>query len=70
MVPSPKEAVGKRGVEALEDWSTRAGDDTDLFVFSLLRRMDWRRHCETLLKRRTKNEGFIPTVTRHGMATG
>ena len=28
----PKEAVGKRGVEALEDWSTRAGDDTDLFV--------------------------------------
>ena len=30
----PKEAVGKRGVEALEDWSTRAGDDTDLFVFS------------------------------------
>ena len=24
----------KRGVEALEDWSTRAGDDTDLFVFS------------------------------------
>ena len=30
----PKEAVGKRGVAALEDWSTRAGDDTDLFVFS------------------------------------
>lgn len=30
----PKEAVGRRGVRALEDWSTRAGDDTDLFVFS------------------------------------
>ncbi|KFI91234.1 phosphoglycerate mutase family protein [Bifidobacterium saguini DSM 23967] len=29
-----KEDVGKRGVEALEDWSTRAGMDTDLFVFS------------------------------------
>ena len=26
----PKEAVGKRGVEALEDWCTRAGGDTDL----------------------------------------
>ncbi|NMM98226.1 histidine phosphatase family protein [Bifidobacterium olomucense] len=30
----PKEHVGSRGVEALMDWSTRAGDDTDLFVFS------------------------------------
>jgi 2,3-bisphosphoglycerate-dependent phosphoglycerate mutase len=29
-----KEAVGARGVEALQDWSTRAGDDTDLFMFS------------------------------------
>ena len=34
MVPSPRKLWGKRGVEALEDWSTRAGDDTDLFVFS------------------------------------
>ena len=24
----------------------------------------------TSVKRRTKNEGSIPTVTRHGMATG
>ena len=30
----PKEEVGRRGVEALLDWSTRAGEDTDLFVFS------------------------------------
>lgn len=30
----PKEHVGARGVEALLDWSTRAGEDTDLFVFS------------------------------------
>jgi 2,3-bisphosphoglycerate-dependent phosphoglycerate mutase len=30
----PKEAVGERGVQALEDWSSRAGMDTDLFVFS------------------------------------
>lgn len=30
----PKEAVGRRGVEALKDWSSRAGMDTDLFVFS------------------------------------
>ncbi|KAA8817948.1 histidine phosphatase family protein [Bifidobacterium rousetti] len=30
----PKEHVGTRGVEALEDWSARAGSDTDLFVFS------------------------------------
>lgn len=30
----PKEHVGARGVEAIEDWSTRAGDDTDLFMFS------------------------------------
>lgn len=29
-----KEHVGERGVEALRDWSTRAGTDTDLFVFS------------------------------------
>ncbi|PLS25649.1 histidine phosphatase family protein [Bifidobacterium imperatoris] len=29
-----KEHVGERGVEALRDWSTRAGMDTDLFVFS------------------------------------
>lgn len=30
----PKDHVGERGVEALNDWSTRAGLDTDLFVFS------------------------------------
>lgn len=30
----PKEHVGSRGVEALSYWSTLAGDDTDLFVFS------------------------------------
>ncbi|MBW3080654.1 histidine phosphatase family protein [Bifidobacterium saguinibicoloris] len=30
----PKEHVGERGVEALLDWSTRAGDDTDLYMFS------------------------------------
>ena len=29
-----KEHVGKRGVEALNDWAMRAGTDTDLFVFS------------------------------------
>ncbi|WP_241520191.1 histidine phosphatase family protein [Bifidobacterium catulorum] len=29
-----KTSVGSRGVAALEDWSGRAGDDTDLFVFS------------------------------------
>ena len=28
------EAVGRRGVAALEDWAHRAGGDTDLFVFS------------------------------------
>ncbi|NMM94456.1 histidine phosphatase family protein [Bifidobacterium oedipodis] len=30
----PKEDVGRRGVEALHDWSTRAGADTDLYIFS------------------------------------
>ncbi|MBT1160881.1 MULTISPECIES: histidine phosphatase family protein [Bifidobacterium] len=30
----PKEHVGARGVAALDDWAHRAGDDTDLFVFS------------------------------------
>lgn len=30
----PKSHVGERGVDALRDWSTRAGDDTDLYVFS------------------------------------
>ena len=30
----PKSHVGRRGVEALNDWATRAGNDTDLFVFS------------------------------------
>lgn len=29
-----KEAVGARGVAALDDWAHRAGDDTDLYVFS------------------------------------
>ncbi|MDY4677830.1 MAG: histidine phosphatase family protein [Bifidobacterium tsurumiense] len=29
-----KEAVGARGVEALQDWGSKAGDDTDLYVFS------------------------------------
>ncbi|VUX32159.1 bifunctional RNase H/acid phosphatase [Bifidobacterium catenulatum] len=30
----PKEEVGRRGVEALNDWAFRAGRDTDLYVFS------------------------------------
>lgn len=30
----PKGAVGERGVEAIDDWSHRAGPDTTLFVFS------------------------------------
>ena len=30
----PKEEVGRRGVEALNDWAFRAGSDTDLYVFS------------------------------------
>ena len=30
----PKEAVGARGAQAVEDWARRAGDDTDLYVFS------------------------------------
>ena len=30
----PKSEVGRRGVAALRDWSTRGGDDTDLYVFS------------------------------------
>lgn len=30
----PKKVVGKRGCEAIEDWASRAGEDTDLFVFS------------------------------------
>lgn len=29
-----KQAVGERGCEAIEDWASRAGEDTDLFVFS------------------------------------
>ena len=29
-----KSAVGERGVAAINDWSTRAGDDTDLYIFS------------------------------------
>ena len=30
----PKAEVGRRGVEALTDWSSRGGEDTELFVFS------------------------------------
>ncbi|KFI45176.1 histidine phosphatase family protein [Bifidobacterium biavatii] len=30
----PKAHVGARGVEAINDWAHRAGDDTDLFIFS------------------------------------
>ena len=30
----PKVAVGCRGVEALLDWASRGGDDTDLYMFS------------------------------------
>ena len=30
----PKANVGTRGVDAIMDWAYRAGDDTDLFVFS------------------------------------
>ena len=30
----PKTEVGRRGVEALMDWSSRGGEDTELFVFS------------------------------------
>ncbi|MBM6699869.1 histidine phosphatase family protein [Bifidobacterium pullorum subsp. saeculare] len=30
----PKADVGRRGVAAIEDWAFRAGDDTDLFLFS------------------------------------
>ena len=30
----PKREVGKRGVEALNDWASKAGEDTDLYVFS------------------------------------
>ncbi|OZG62900.1 phosphoglycerate mutase [Bifidobacterium hapali] len=30
----PKAHVGARGVEALNDWAHRAGNDTDLYVFS------------------------------------
>ena len=30
----PRREVGKRGVEALNDWAYRAGSDTTLFVFS------------------------------------
>ena len=33
-VREPKEEVGRRGVEALNDWAFRAGSDTDLYVFS------------------------------------
>lgn len=29
-----KEAVGIRGTEAVLDWASRAGEDTDLFIFS------------------------------------
>lgn len=29
-----KEHVGRRGMEALNEWSTKSGGDTDLFVFS------------------------------------
>lgn len=30
----PKQNVGRRGVEALNDWASKAGSDTDLYVFS------------------------------------
>ena len=30
----PKQEVGRRGVEALNDWASKAGEDTDLYVFS------------------------------------
>ena len=30
----PKAEVGRRGVEALMDWSSQGGEDTELFVFS------------------------------------
>lgn len=30
----PKQEVGRRGVEALNDWAAKAGSDTDLYVFS------------------------------------
>lgn len=30
----PKEHVGRRGMAALKDWAYKAGDNTDLFVFS------------------------------------
>lgn len=30
----PKQNVGRRGVEALNDWRRRPGSDTDLYVFS------------------------------------
>ena len=34
MEPSPRKLWASAAWRLFEDWSTRAGDDTDLFVFS------------------------------------